>query len=185
VLLLSLTLALGAQSTSEFRTDSLWKLPKPVASFGAAAVGDALYLFGGHCGHVHEHNSQVLSKDLFRFGGGDGQDWTELACGTPVQGTALVAAKDQLLRIGGMTAKNARGEPDDLHSLASVEAFNPKTGSWQSRSTLPDGRCSHDAVALGHRVVVVGGWTLAGRGTDPKWLDSALSADLTQEDTQW
>jgi N-acetylneuraminic acid mutarotase len=92
--------------------------------------------------------------------GKDGQ-WQPLAGGPRLQGLALVAYGDRLIRIGGFTAANALGEDHDLRSQTDVASFDPATGQWTSMASLPESRSSLDAAVIGDTVYVVGGWPVA------------------------
>ncbi len=45
-------------------------------------------------------------------------------------------------------------------------------------------RSSHDAVVIGDKLYVVGGWTLAGKGRGD-WIDDALVFDFTKPQAGW
>ncbi len=81
-------------------------------------------------------------------------------------------------------AKNGPGDDDDLHSTAEFARFDPATKTWTQLTPLPAGRSSHDAVFLGDKLYVVGGWTLAGDG-DGDWLNDALFMDVSKEPLTW
>jgi outer membrane protein assembly factor BamB len=49
---------------------------------------------------------------------------------------------------------------------------------------LPEPRSSHDAVVIGDRVFVIGGWKLAGPSKGD-WHTTAWSADLSRRPLQW
>jgi N-acetylneuraminic acid mutarotase len=161
------------------------ELPEGVTSFGAAVVGDALYVYGGHRGGEHDYSNAEQSDQFRRLKLADGGKWEDLAGGPKLQGLALVAHGDKLYRIGGFTAKNSADEEQDLHSSAEVGVFDTKTNKWSAGPALPAGRSSHDAAVLGDKIYVVGGWTLAGKDAEPKWHDSALVLDLSAESPEW
>lgn len=101
----------------------------------------------------------------------------------PLQGVPLVAHDGKLYRVGGLSAKNPKGQPSDLESVASVECYDPATKQWSDLPALPEGRSSHDAVASDDKIYVVGGWSL---GKDEQnWLTSALVMDLNGRDAGW
>jgi Kelch motif protein len=159
-------------------------LPEPLASFGAAVADGRLYVYGGHIGEEHEHSKENLSQHFRRLElPGRGQ-WEELPMQTPLQGLALVEYDGKLYRIGGMNARNAAGDEDDLHSVAEFSCFDPQTHQWTELPPLPEPRSSHDATVIDGVLYVVGGWTLAGSGKGT-WLDTAWSFDLTKPDSQW
>ncbi len=164
---------------------SLERLPTAIASFGAAVLGDHVYVFGGHVGRKHEHSIENLSARFGRFSIAAPGKFEDLPGGTPVQGTALVAAGGRVVRIGGLFAANAPGAPEELWSTRECWAFDPLARSWHELPPLPRPRSSHDAVVVGTRIFVVGGWELAGREQAPKWHEDALVLDVAAADPQW
>ncbi|MEZ6037122.1 MAG: hypothetical protein R3F29_06555 [Planctomycetota bacterium] len=160
-------------------------LPEAIASFGACRSGRWLYVYGGHIGRAHAHSRDHVVGAFRRLDLTDGATWQDLPDGPALQGTALVAGPDgAVYRVGGMTARNAAGDDEDLHSTASVARFDAPTGRWEELTPLPEARSSHDAVVLGHQLFVVGGWTLHG-GHDGTWLDTAWVADLRRQPLEW
>ncbi|HWB01211.1 MAG TPA: hypothetical protein VG713_22130, partial [Pirellulales bacterium] len=87
-----------------------------------------------------------------------------------------------LYRVGGLQARNERGQPDDLHSVAEVGRFDPATKQWSPLPDLPEGRSSHDAVVVGRALYVVGGWEL---GSEKAWIDHACKLSLDDPDAGW
>jgi hypothetical protein len=83
-----------------------------------------------------------------------------------------------------MVARNAPGKPDDLHSVAEVLRFDPKTSAWTALKPLPKPRSSHDAVVVGDTLYVAGGWRLSG-STKGDWDVGALSLDLADSHADW
>lgn len=161
------------------------ELPEGVTSFGAAVVGDSLYVYGGHRGDEHDYSSDEQSGQFRRLRLADGAKWEELPHGPKLQGLALVAHGGKLYRIGGFTARNSADEDQDLHSSAEVAVFDPRTNKWSAGPSLPEGRSSHDAVVLGDKIYVVGGWRLAGRDAQRQWHDTAYVLDLASEPLGW
>jgi hypothetical protein len=164
-------------------------LPEAIASFGAARAGDWLYVYGGHTGEAHAHSARNVTGAFRRLPlrGGDGwggEGWQDLPSGPALQGTALVAHRGALYRVGGMTAHNEPGAEEDLHSLASVQRFDPAAGTWEDVTPLPEPRSSHDACVLGDKLYVVGGWALSGAG-EGEWHDTAWVADLNASPLVW
>jgi N-acetylneuraminic acid mutarotase len=161
------------------------EMPEGVTSFGAAVVGDSLYIYGGHRGGEHDYSADEQSDQFRRLRLGDGAKWEELPRGPKLQGLALVAYGGKLYRIGGFMARNSADEEQDLHSSAEVAEFDPETNKWAAIAALPEGRSSHDAVVLGDRIYVVGGWRLAGKDAEPKWHDTAYVLDVSAESLEW
>jgi hypothetical protein len=173
----------SAAASAEFV--AIEPLPEKIASFGAAALGNHLYVYGGHIGTAHEHSRENLSKGFRRIDLANGRRWEELPMPRPLQGVALVAAGGKVIRIGGMESRNAKDDEEDMHSVADVAAYDPATKAWTNLPALPAGRSSHDAAVDGNRVFVAGGWTMRGASAESVWCDSALMLDLDHLDRGW
>jgi N-acetylneuraminic acid mutarotase len=103
----------------------------------------------------------------------------------PLQGLALVAYDGKLYRIGGVNARNATtAEKEDMHSTDQFGEFDPATGKWTSLAPLPAARSSHNAVVIGERLYVVGGWQLSGKSPG-EWQSDALVYDFTSPEARW
>jgi N-acetylneuraminic acid mutarotase len=157
-------------------------LPEKISSFGAAVLNDALYVYGGHTGGAHQHSKENLSYKFSRLRLDAPSEWETLPVGPGLQSPALVAHGGKLYRVGGMLAKNAPKEEDDLDSVTLFERYDPQTNQWTKLTPLPQGRSSHDAVVVGDKLYVVGGWNL---GKEQVWHDTALVADLSQTMPGW
>jgi N-acetylneuraminic acid mutarotase len=147
-----------------------------VTSHGAAVIGDYLYLYGGHMGGAHHYSTESQSDKLQRLNIRQPDGWSAIATGPRLQGLALVAHGNMLYRIGGFTAQNPPGEENDLQSISDVAQFDPTTKKWNEMPALPEPRSSMDAVVVGDRIYVAGGWSL-GKGP-PKWHETAWYLDL-------
>ncbi len=164
-------------------------LPEPVSSFGAVVVENWLYIYGGHTGTEHEHSAANLSNHFRRMRlagyGDDIHKWEELPMQTPLQGLALVSHGDKVYRVGGMNARNATtDDEEDLQSTAEFAEFDPSTGQWEALAPLPAPRSSHNAVVIGDRLYVVGGWTLSG-SSPGEWQADALVYDFSDPAAGW
>jgi len=158
-------------------------LPEAVASFGGAVLNGYLYVYGGHCGETHAHSRDNLWQHFVRLHLEDGQG-EELPMETPLQGFPLVTDGHYLYRIGGLTARNAADEAEDLHSVDEFARFDPVAGEWTRLAPLPAGRSSHDAVVLGNKLYVAGGWNISGQ-PDGDWHTEVLEFDLGQPERGW
>ncbi len=167
------------------RDGRLPKLPEAISSFGAAVAGGSLYVYSGHIGKAHAHSKDNLANGFWRFDLQQGQEWESLPMREPLQGLALVPWKDSVIRVGGVTAKNPAGETADMHSTASVEKFDPATKAWTSLTPLPEPRSSFDAVVLGDKLYVIGGWALSGSEKSGEWREKNYVADLTADPIEW
>lgn len=160
-------------------------MPEAVTSFGAATAGDWLYVFGGHKGERHEYSIAMVRGSFYRLNLNEGAKWETLPSATPGQGQPLVAHRGVVYRTGGMAARNQPDEKQDLYSMAIVQRFDPHVGRWEDMPALPEIRSSHDAVVLGDKLYVAGGWQLAGGTNNPVWPDHALVLDLANPDKGW
>ena len=192
LLLTSLSVALltGACATSpttrhESPAASLAPMPEAVTSFGAATADGWLYVFGGHKGERHDYSADQVSGSFHRLKLSEGKSWETLPAAAPSQGLPLVTHGGHVYRIGGMAARNAAGTKQDLFSTAHFESFDPRRGQWQPLTPLPAPRSSHDAVVVGDKLFVAGGWSLAGGTNKPVWPASALVLDLQHPDAGW
>ncbi len=159
-------------------------LPEALASFGAAVCDGWLYVYSGHIGKAHDHSLDNLSKGFHRLRLDGSSEWESLDMQTPLQGLPLVAHGGKLYRVGGLHATNSSGEDADMHSVDEFSCFDPQSGQWTSMPKLPQCRSSHDAVVIGDKLYVVGGWTLSG-DSDGEWLDQMLVYDFSAADSSW
>jgi N-acetylneuraminic acid mutarotase len=63
-------------------------------------------------------------------------------------------------------------------------SYNPATREWTALAPLPAGRSSHDAVFIGSKLYVVGGWTLNG-SRKGEWLDDIAVYDVESPAAGW
>ena len=169
---------------------ALTMMPQAFASFGAAVCGEYLYVIGGHSSPAHQYDRDGFNSVFWRLNLRDRKSWEMLPGGAPLQSVALVSDGKHVIRIGGMTAKNAPGEDADLHSTTEVAAYDPLIRQWSPLPDLPEVRSSHDAVVIGSKVYVAGGWKLAGdeptRESDQDaWHNTMLVMDLAAEKKEW
>jgi hypothetical protein len=157
-------------------------LPQAASSFGAVASDGWLYVYGGHISPTHTYWVEAVSGKFHRLRLADGK-WEELASGPPLQGLNLTAYQGRIYRIGGMAPRNKRGDAADNHSTAECARFDPATGVWEPLPPLAQGRSSHDVVVVGSRMIVTGGWTMAGQKEE--WADTLAVMDLATERPEW
>ncbi len=165
-------------------------LPRPATSFGATLADGWLYIYGGNSGKAHEFHRDCVRGDFYRLKMPGGTAWETLPGGTALLSSSLVSHGGKIIRIGGMNARNAKGEKNDLHSTDEVVAFDPATGKWDKLPSLPEPRSSHDSVVVGDLLHVGGGWRLSGddgegAGSTSKWHATALILDLSKPDAGW
>lgn len=162
----------------------LAEVPQARASFGAASTAESAYIYGGHTGVPHSHSTDDQSGEFYRLDFAKPDQWHALPAGQKLQGLALVSVNDCLYRIGGMHAKNDDPDEPNLISVDSVEKFDPASGKWEPFVSLPQGRSSHDAVVVGSKIYVLGGWELRG-DQEAIWHKQSLVIDVTAEDPKW
>ena len=168
---------------SQVAFEELATINDPVTSFGAALVGDMLYVYGGHTGALDSYSNTEQRRTLSRLNLKT-RGWEDVLDGPPLQGLALVAHDGKLYRIGGFTAKNAEGDDHDLWSQDVVTVFDPAAPSWSELPPLPEPRSSFDAAVMGDAIYVVGGWSLQG-DADTHWHTTGWKLDLSQDTPEW
>lgn len=173
----------GTSATSSGPGAPLTDLPRGITSFGAAVIGDWLYVYGGHFGRPHHYSNTSQSGELSRLNLRRPADWETIAKGPRLQGLAMVAHGGKLYRVGGFTAHNQEDDDHDLRSVADFVRFHPETGKWEPLPSLPEPRSSHDAVVIADKLYVAGGWRLGGE--DPEWHRTAWVTDLSREKIVW
>ena len=160
-------------------------LPEPITSFGAAAIGDTLYAYGGHTGSAHTYSSDEQFNKLIRLDLKSNKGWETVVEGPRIQGNALVAHESSVILVGGFTAKNMKGEQSKLVSQSSVQRYDIQRGKWTQMSSLPEPRSSMDAAVLDGFMYVVGGWSMTGESDETKWLKSAWRLPLGDLQGDW
>ncbi|MDB6152379.1 MAG: Kelch repeat-containing protein [Chthoniobacteraceae bacterium] len=163
-------------------------LPQPAVSFGATLSDGWLYIYGGNTGKAHEFHRESISGNFFRAKVSGGTEWEKLPGGQALLSSSLVSHGGKIIRIGGMGARNNKGEKNDLHSTEEVMSYDPATQRWEALPSLPEPRSSHDAVVVGDLIYVAGGWQLAGDdgdGAKATWHSTVLVLDLNALDRGW
>lgn len=173
-------------SAINYQPSTNWPpLPQSVTSFGAVTSGGWLYVFGGHKGQRHEYSAEMVSGSFYRLNLHEANTWETLPSAPAGQGLALVAHDGYVYRVGGMAARNPATGKRDLHSTALVQRFDPRHGRWNDIPALPRPRSSHDAVVLGNKLYVAGGWNLSGGTNEAIWPATALVLDLAEPKAGW
>lgn len=162
------------------------ELPFGITSFGAARVGESIYVYGGHTGSAHSYWNTSQSNQLLRWDttAVEGR-WEVVAEGQHrLQGLAMVPHGERLILVGGFFATNEEGESHQLFSQSQVVAFETNSRQWSPLPSLPQGRSSHDAIVLDDRLYVVGGWAMDGPDST-QWHDSAWVLNLQDTAAGW
>lgn len=145
-----------------------WKVlpdaPRPRDHFGAALMGNKLYLAGGRKSHaaigkVLELTIEEVDQYDFKTG-----KWTTLPSPlpTPRGGTYSIAKAPYLVIMNGESAKQ-------VPSHAEVEMLNTRTGTWSRLPDLQKGRHGTGAVYWKGKLYVAAG--SANRGGGPELND--------------
>jgi N-acetylneuraminic acid mutarotase len=186
--LISALVLILAQAASADTSQQPPDLPLPVASFGAAATeSGSIYIYGGHSGKRHKYNRDEVHGDFFHWQAGL-KSWEPLAKDEPAQGASLIATDKGVLRIGGMAAKNAKEDKQDLWSSETASRYDLADKKWHSLPKLPERRSSHDSIVIGDKLYVIGGWALGGetrRAHGANWHKTYLTLDLAKPDATW
>ena len=160
-------------------------LVKGVSSHGAAACDGYVYVYGGHSGERHVYDSTTALGTFQRLKLDGGTTWESLPGGPGLQGLALVAHTGAIIRVGGMTPRNAPGEDANLISTAECSRYDIAAKAWAKLPDLPAPRSSHDAWVIGDKLYVVGGWQMNGKDGKSTWSDTALELDLAAKTPEW
>ncbi|QDU76338.1 N-acetylneuraminate epimerase [Bremerella volcania] len=162
-------------------------LPESLTSFGAAVMGDYLYVFSGHDGDAHGFGKDVLADHFRRIKFDDpNAQWEELAKQEPAQSTALVTDDTYIYRIGGLTFLNRGDEETNFKSTTHFTRYDAEKNEWTDLAPLPKPRSSLDAAVLGRHIYVAGGWDLQGESSsDAPWHDDILRFDLDHPEKGW
>ncbi|WP_437672457.1 Kelch repeat-containing protein [Sorangium sp. So ce131] len=163
-------------------------LPEAAGSFGAAALGGSAYVLGGHVTPSHvgtDFSSADLTPAFRRLDLAEGGQWEELADVQPLEGVGLVSHGEHLYRVGGLRIENAPGEPEDLHSAATAERYDPAAAAWEPLPELPEGRSAHGTTTVGDTLYVIAGWTLDGDSSSGTFPNGGYKLDLSAEDAVW
>lgn len=179
---------LQSESPSKAARSVLHKpLKESLTSFGAAVLGDYLYVFSGHNGDAHGFGRDALSDHFRRIKYDDPQaEWEELTKHEPAQSTALVSDGTYLYRIGGLTFLNRGEEETNFKSTDHFSRYDPAKNEWTELAPLPEPRSSLDAAILGRSIYVCAGWNLQGSSSEEApWHEDILRFDLDKPESGW
>ncbi len=172
-------------STSEIHRP----LPESLTSFGAAVVGEYLYVFSGHSGDAHSFGKDVLVEHFRRIRFDDpAADWEELAMHESSQSTALVSDGKYIYRIGGLSFLPGKEMSEPVfNSTDHFARYDIDANTWTELAPLPESRSSLDAAVVGRTVYAVGGWNLQGKdgSQDRPWHDTMHAFDLDEPGAGW
>ena len=176
---------LEAQGGDSAAPESLPPLPEAVTSFGAENLDGWLYVYGGHTGKAHSYSEETTSNRFCRLNLEHPQVWENLPGASRAQGTRLVAYQGGIYRIGGMQPRKTDNGKVALYSLDDFARFDIAELRWTELAPLPSPRSSHEALILGSKLYVGGGWTMTGKSRESQWSDVMMVIDLAKDDPQW
>lgn len=161
-------------------------LPTPLTSIGGAVAGDHVYIFGGTMGGSHQYSIEDQNNLLYRLPLEGEGDWEPILEGPRLQGLSMEAHDGRLIRIGGFTAMNKRGEEHDLRSQDGVAMLDLSEDElqWRPLPRLPEPRSSFDSALLDDTLYVIGGWSM-GEAGERVWHETAWSLDLSEDGAEW
>jgi hypothetical protein len=165
--------------------DTYAPMPQAITSFGAVTQGGWLYVFGGHEGKRHEYSSNEVSGAFVCLNLAEGKTWETLPSATPAQSPVFVADDNFIYRIGGMAARNPKGQPNDVWSHDTAARYDLRIREWLPLPKLPVARSSHDGWIVDGKLYVIGGWKLCGDEEKAVWATNALVLDLRSLNAQW
>jgi N-acetylneuraminic acid mutarotase len=120
--------------------------PDPFVYAASATIGDKLYVVGGSTNVF-----KLGTMDALRVYDATTDAWTTLAPlpGGAIDGHAMVALHDHLFVIGGYAGSAT--------TLSTVWRYDVATDVWEEADPLPNPVADACAVAVGDRIVLVGG----------------------------
>lgn len=180
--------AAGAEDIPTESTVRLHKpLPESLTSFGAAVLGDYLYVFSGHSGDAHGFGKDMLVNHFRRIEVDNPEaEWQELAMHEPAQSVSIVTDGEFIYRIAGLSFENTADEDTEFRSTACFAKYDPVANEWTDLAPLPEPRSSLDAAVVGRKIFVAGGWNLQGESSrDAEWRDDILCFELDQPEASW
>lgn len=155
-------------------------LPLGVTSFGAAAAGGFAWVLGGYFGEPHNYLTRHQSRAFYRFPLIAPGDVEILPDDDRIQSVGLVPFRGSVARFGGMSIVD-----DQTRSVDVCRWFDPVAREWTDLPALPAPRSSHQAVVVGERVFLAGGWALDADSASAPWCAEMWSLDLAQPASGW
>lgn len=160
-------------------------LPKAVTSFGAEALDGHVYVYGGHTGKAHDYSVETTLGNFMRLRLVDGAEWENLPGANRAQGARLVAFEGALYRLGGMQPRKEADGHIGLYSLADFARYDLRERQWTALSPMPEERSSHEAVIVGSKIYVGGGWKMEGEAGGKFWHNTMFVVDLKESEPKW
>ena len=175
----------GDSETSKVDLIEWPPLPKAITSFGAEVLGGQVYVYGGHTGKAHDYSVETTLSDFMRLQLVDGEEWETLPGANRAQGTRLVAFEGSIYRLGGMQPRKESDGHVGLYSLADFARYDIRERKWTDLSPMPEARSSHEAVIVGSKIYVGGGWKMEGEAGGKFWHNTMFVVDLRESEPKW
>lgn len=129
-------------------------MPRARSFLAASVVDGKIYVFGGV-----ETTRGLPTADVLRYDPAS-NSWSVLEDMPTRRAEHSASAVNGKIYVMGSRDRElcVRAEScEDLAALASVDEFDPETGTWASRARMLGGRTAHASVTVGGRIYAVGG----------------------------
>jgi N-acetylneuraminic acid mutarotase len=143
--------------------------PLPVARdhAGIAVIGGKIHVFGGRTNDVTDN---VALHDVYDP---KTDRWSKAAPMPTARSSGAATVYRGLILWAGGECKPG-GKPGERQTYDTVEAYDPKTGTWLTLAPLPAGRHAFGAATVGATAYFAGGTETCGGGNDTKMLAFTL-----------
>jgi hypothetical protein len=151
-------LACAAVAAEPIPIEAVWSerapLPRPNSEIAVAELDGKIYVIGGYPStrrYVDAVQVYDTQTDSWEIG---------VSLPQPMHHTMAASANGLLYVIGGEVSSS--GFADRGIFLDSVYAFDPASGTWSSRASMPTARSGGGAAVVGGKIYVAGGGPPAG-----------------------
>ena len=121
-------------------------LPRGITSFGAAVIGDWLYVYGGHFGRPHHYSNTSQSDQLSRLNLGKDSTWGSNRHGSTTARAGHGSLRRQAVPGGWIHGPQPRGRRTTTCARWPISSASiRKQGKWEPLPSLPEPRSSHDS----------------------------------------
>ncbi|MEP6647526.1 MAG: kelch repeat-containing protein [Saprospiraceae bacterium] len=139
----------GLFNTRESKWYTAPQIPTPVKFETGVQFNHFIYLMGG-MNKDSEITSAFQKLDLSQ------NLWTTLPnLPMPVSKAASVIYKNKIYLIGGITGTSG----ENKLVTNSLQVYDPSSGIWQKKSSMPVARYGHSAIVVNDKIIVAGGST--------------------------
>ena len=161
-------------------------MPDPAWKLSAAIAGDWLYLYGGNKGGFRDLSSADQLGDVWRINFNNPGEWEKVISGIKLESLSMLAYKDAIYTIGGLTIWNQKGDSPDQHSTNQVWKHDPKAQTWKELTPLPEPRSAHGSVIVDGKIYIIGGQNIQGNARRGAAMQKiAYRADLSTTALEW